>query len=114
MKTYFRLLSFAKPLEKFAIPYILTTLLQILFNTLNFALLAPLLEALFLPAKHAATELVRPSGWDIMGLFRYYVGFFTQRYGAWNALMLVCGTLVVSNLLANLFRYFSQRIMENL
>ena len=41
MKTYFRLLSFAKPIEKFAIPYIITTLFAIVFNTFLFTLLGP-------------------------------------------------------------------------
>ena len=47
MKVYFRLLSFAKPIYKYAIPYVLFTLLAILFGTLNLALLAPLLTTLF-------------------------------------------------------------------
>ncbi|WP_207428463.1 ABC transporter ATP-binding protein [Pedobacter sp. SYSU D00535] len=114
MKTYFRLLSFAKPIEKFAIPYILTTLLFIFFNTLNFALLAPLLEALFLPAKQADLVTEKPDMWDVMATFKYYVHYFTSEYGSWTALKLVCGTLVVANLLANVFKYFSQKIMEDL
>ncbi len=36
MKTYFRLLSFAKPIEKFAIPYVIATLFAIIFNTFLF------------------------------------------------------------------------------
>jgi len=46
MKIYFRLLSFAKPIEKFAIPYVIATLLSILFGTFNLALLSPLFETL--------------------------------------------------------------------
>ena len=47
MKTYFRLLSFAKPIEKYAVPYIICTLITVVFSTLNLALLAPLLQTLF-------------------------------------------------------------------
>jgi subfamily B ATP-binding cassette protein MsbA len=47
MKTYFRLLSFAKPIEKFAIPYIIFTILTVIFSTLNLVLLAPLLKVIF-------------------------------------------------------------------
>jgi subfamily B ATP-binding cassette protein MsbA len=46
MKTYFRLLSFAKPIEKFAIPYIITTLLAVLFGVLNLTLLSPLFSVM--------------------------------------------------------------------
>ncbi|HEY1024495.1 MAG TPA: ABC transporter ATP-binding protein [Sphingobacteriaceae bacterium] len=115
MKTYFRLLGFAKPIEKFAIPYIIATLLSIVFNTLNLALLAPLLETLF--SKKEA--LAAPSGgessaWNVMDTFNQYVNTSIAQYGPWETLKFVCGVIVISVLLANLFRYFSQRIMENL
>ncbi|MBC7914368.1 MAG: ABC transporter ATP-binding protein [Pyrinomonadaceae bacterium] len=113
MKTYFRLLSFAKPIEKFAIPYIISTLLYILFNTLNFALLAPLLQALLIQ-KPIEAGLVQPESWDIMEHFNYYLSDFTRQYGPNNALKTVCGVLLLANFLTNIFRYFSLRIMENL
>ncbi len=116
MKTYFRLLSFAKPIEKFAIPYIITTLLAIIFNTFNLALLAPLLQTLF-PANgtDAMAAVVKPDSWfDIMDMFKYYVHIMTVQYGKWGALKFVVGTTVISVFLSNVFRYFSQRIMENL
>ncbi len=116
MKTYFRLLSFAKPIEKFANPYIIATLLAIIFNTFNLALLAPLLQTLFpTNAADAAAEIVKPDSWfNIMDVFKYYVHQLTLQYGKWGALKFVVGTIVVSVLLSNIFRYFSQRTMENL
>jgi len=119
MKTYFRLLSFAKPIEKFAIPYIITTILSVIFSTLNLALLAPLLQTLFSGKQQAncttqALPAVKPSWVDIMGTFKYYVQYMIGHYGAWGALQFVCGAIVISALLGNLFRYLSQRTMENL
>jgi subfamily B ATP-binding cassette protein MsbA len=115
MKTYFRLLSFAKPIEKFAIPYILTTLLTVIFSTLNLALLAPLLQTLFSGKGSTVHPLgVKPSFFDIMGTFRYYVDYAINNYGAWAALQFVCATIIVAALLSNLFRYLSQRTMESL
>lgn len=113
MKTYFRLLSYAKPIEKFAIPYILSTLLFIFFNTLNLALLAPLLQALFMP-EDISGPVSKPDLWDPIGTFKYYVFYFTAEFGRIGALKMVCATLVAANLLANLSRYVSQRTMENL
>lgn len=112
MKTYFRLLSFAKPIEKFAIPYAIFTILSVIFNTLNLALLIPLLNTLFnnAPAKH----VVAPVSFDLIASFNYYFQYFIDHYGKEGALEFVCGTIVVSVLLSNLFRYLSQRIMENL
>jgi subfamily B ATP-binding cassette protein MsbA len=115
MKTYFRLLSFAKPIEKFAIPYIITTLFSIIFSTLNLALLAPLLQTLFASKADEFTKLgAKPSWFDIMASFKYYVQYAINNYGTWGALQFVCGTIVISALLGNLFRYLSQRTMENL
>jgi subfamily B ATP-binding cassette protein MsbA len=118
MKTYFRLLSFAKPIEKFAIPYIITTIFAVIFSTLNLALLAPLLQTLFsgkdgITVVHKAI-VAKPIGWDIMGTFNYYVQYMIIHYKPWGALQFVCGAIVISALLGNLFRYLSQRTMENL
>ena len=57
MKTYFRLLSFAKPIEKFAIPYVIATLLSIIFGTLNLTLLVPLFETL-MPADPKNSKMI--------------------------------------------------------
>ena len=117
MKTYFRLLLFAKPIEKFAIPYVIATILSIVFSTLNLALLAPLLQTLFSGSQTNSTSKinsVRPPLVDIMGTFKYYVQHIINQYGAWGALQFVCLIIVISALLGNLFRYLSQRTMENL
>ncbi|MDB4924351.1 ABC transporter ATP-binding protein [Mucilaginibacter sp.] len=115
MKTYFRLLSFAKPIEKFAIPYIITTIFSVIFSTLNLALLAPLLQTLFSDKQTGIVALgPRPSAFNIMDTFNYYVQYMLNNYGKWGTLQFVCATIIVSALLANLFRYLSQRTMENL
>jgi subfamily B ATP-binding cassette protein MsbA len=116
MKTYFRLLSFAKPLEKFAIPYIIATIIYIFFNTLNLALLTPLMDTIFSNSDKIATAPVseKPSIFDITSFFGYYVNIYITNYGAWKTLQFVCAIIVISVFLANVFRYLSQRIMENL
>ena len=114
MKTYFRLLSFAKPIEKFAIPYFLFTTLAVIFNTFNLTLLAPLLKTLF-SGNNITTLVERPANWyDVVDFFNYYAQQANQQYGAYGALKFVCLIILVSNLLSNLFKYLSQRIMENL
>lgn len=113
MKTYFRLLSFAKPIGKFAIPYTLVTAIAIVFNTLNFALLAPFLNTLF-STGNCATDTGQPGGAGIMGLFNTFSNNAILEYGRWGALQRVVALIVVCNIIANLFRYFSQWIMENL
>ncbi|MDM1292806.1 ABC transporter ATP-binding protein [Sphingobacterium sp. N143] len=113
MKTYFRLLSFAKPIEKFAIPYVIFTLITVVFSTLNLALLAPLLHTLFNTGKEAV-EAVKPDTYtDILAWFNYYATLANDQFGAYGALKYVCIVIVISVFISNLFRYFCQRIMEN-
>lgn len=114
MKTYFRLLSFAKPIEKFAIPYVILTLLAVVFNTLQLALLAPLLTTLFASGSANATILTKPAGWaDVTGYLNYFSQQISFTYGPFGALKFVCGVIVIAVILGNVFRYFAQRIMED-
>src|SRR5476651_2664120 len=114
MKTYFRLLSFAKPIEKFAIPYIIFTILTVIFSTLNLVLLAPLLKVIFNVEK-PNPHLAKPAHWfDPLSNFNYYANWSNLHNGPLQTLKAVCLVIVVSVLLGNLFRYLSQRVMENL
>jgi len=117
MKTYFRLLSFARPIEKFAIPYIIYTLLYVLFSSLIYPLLIPMLNILFLNEKSVVTATVvmaKPSMLDITGWFKYYLSYFIHTYGAWTALKYVCSVIIFTMVVGNIFRYLSARTMENL
>ena len=114
MKTYFRLLSFAKPIEKYAIPYIFCVIITVVFSTLNLALLAPLLTTFF-NADAEASILTKPTEWtDVLGYFNYYAQQAYLKYGTFGALKRVCTAIIVSVFVSNVFRYLSQRIMENL
>ncbi|WP_448702187.1 ABC transporter ATP-binding protein [Mucilaginibacter sp. AW1-3] len=120
MKTYFRLLSFAKPIEKFAIPYVLFTLLYVFFSTMVLVLLGPLLNALFAANDPNTTKVVQtgtaPSIFHMADMFKYYMQYYINESGgsAWGALKFVCFVIITFVFLGNLFRYLSQRTMENL
>jgi subfamily B ATP-binding cassette protein MsbA len=118
MKVYFRLLSFAKPIEKFAIPYIIATLLSVFFNTFNFTLLSPLLDTLFVqddqtPGKANLVEKAS-SAFDFLGKFKEFIDYSMNVNGKSETLEIVCAVILTSVLLSNLFRYLSQRFMEDL
>ncbi|QTE40310.1 ABC transporter ATP-binding protein [Mucilaginibacter gossypii] len=114
MKIYFRLLSFARPLGKFAFPYAICTIFTVIFSTLNLTLLAPLLKTLFDERSHNKIP-VKPAHWiELTKTFDYYAALANQTYGQTGALKFVCLIIVISVLLSNIFRYLSQRIMENL
>src|SRR3569833_586514 len=119
MKTYFRLLSFAKPIEKFAIPYIFYTLLYVLFSSVLYILLPSLLSALFSsdPAStvHALKNVAlvaQPKWYDFSGWFKYFLNYFINTHGQLGALQFVCSLIIISMLIGNFFRYLSGRTME--
>lgn len=118
MKTYFRLLSFAKPIEKFAIPYVIATILSILFGTFNLALLSPLFETLLNANKPAVKNNnltdKAPESFSLLGKLRELVNESITKNSIETTLLYVCVIIVISVLLSNLFRYFSQRYMEDL
>ena len=116
MKTYFRLLSFAKPIEKFAIPYVIATILSIVFGTLNLTLLVPLFETLMPASANAAKSITQTatSSFDITGQLRDFVGQSKINNGISLTLTYVCFAIVGSVLISNIFRYLSQRYMEDL
>jgi subfamily B ATP-binding cassette protein MsbA len=115
MKTYLRLLSFARPIEKFAIPYIILTLLGVFFTTMQLVLLAPLMDTLFVKGVENVTPLTKPDDWyNITGYLNYYAEQISINEGPFEALKIVCGITVLSVFLGNVFKYFSQRIIENL
>ncbi|MFN8353983.1 MAG: ABC transporter ATP-binding protein [Spirosomataceae bacterium] len=116
MKTYFRILSYARPLGRFVAPYTLFSLLSSVFGIMNFTLIQPLLEVLFNQVGTNAATLQKPEpSFDVSyltHLFNYTFASLAQEKGKMAALQFVCGTIVVSVLLSNIFRYFSVRTIE--
>ncbi|MBB1644554.1 ABC transporter ATP-binding protein [Sphingobacterium sp. UME9] len=118
MRIYFRLLSFAKPIKKYAIPYIICTLIAIVFGTLNLTLLVPLLQVLFRGTdntKFTPEEPInQPEGYNLGDWFIYATDKLYYDVGAYDALKYVCIVIFTSVFISNLFRYLAQRVMENL
>lgn len=115
MKTYFRLLSFAKPIEKFAIPYVITTLLAILFGVLNLTLLSPLFSVMMSDGKtKSPIPDAAVSDFNVIGKFQEFVNYSLSTYGPGKTLNYICAIIIISVLLSNIFKYFSQRTMEDL
>ncbi|CAN5501189.1 ABC transporter ATP-binding protein [soil metagenome] len=118
MKTYLRLLSFAKPLGRFLTPFVLTSLVASVFGVLNFTLLIPLLSILFdkVDTKEMQSFLSQSAPsltTSPTGFFRYYFAQVFQQYGKVGALQFVCIVIVISVLLNNLFKYLSVRQLES-
>jgi ATP-binding cassette, subfamily B, bacterial MsbA len=119
MKTYFRLLSFAKPLSNFAIPFFGLSILGVIFGLLNFTLLIPLFELLFNETKDIANKasLVSPHFTFSIDYFKsffyYFFNSIIAESGKQKALLTVCLIIVASIIMSNFFKYMSARVIEN-
>ena len=119
MNTYWRLLGFAKPIEKYAIPYFFYTLFYSLFNTFNFVMIIPILNSLFDPAKQIAQVTSMPAFALNMDYFDRLVNFLLYKiygpnYSVMNVMLFLSIFIVSSALLSNMFRYLGQWTIENM
>ena len=117
MKIYFKLLAFAKPYSRFVPKYAVLAVLAVIFGLLNFTLLIPLLNVIFEKVE-VTEEVVKPeftlSVDYAKNIFNYYFNQIFKLYGQSGALKFVCGVIVVSVFLANVFKYWSQRVLTNM
>jgi subfamily B ATP-binding cassette protein MsbA len=117
MKTYFRILQYARPFASFLPHYLVYTILGTFFGLANFTLIIPLLQVLFdktdrvpppatgsVPAFHFSLDWVRDT-------FNHFFANMLATQGKLGALAFVCAIVVVSVLLSNLFRYLSLRLL---
>lgn len=115
MKTYFRILSYAKPLGWLAPQYLVYAVLQALFSVLSLGVLAPVLNVLFkvegiaADVPESAPELTADLITYFKELFDFYFLTIVQE-DRFAALQFVCVFLIISIFLSNLFRYLLEVI----
>jgi ATP-binding cassette, subfamily B, bacterial MsbA len=114
MKIYKRLLAYAKPYNRFVIPFFSFTLIAVFFSVFQFALLIPLLNFLFDPtttgnAKQFATAPEFSFSPSYIKDFFYYWVSYLKKLNPVYALYLLAGVIVIAVIFANLFRYLAQR-----
>ncbi len=110
MKTYLRVISYAKPFGKFAFPYALFALLAIAFGLVNYSFLMPTLDILF------DQQVVSGTAVEATKNYRSALDSVTRTlmtdYGKSGALLGICIILAFSNLITNFFKYMSLRIIN--
>ncbi|SFB57408.1 ABC transporter ATP-binding protein [Algoriphagus aquimarinus] len=113
MKTYLRILSYAKPYGKFVPTYIIYAFLSIVFGLLNFTLLKPLFDVIFEQVDPSSlTQYAEKPEFSFSveyfsHLFNYNFLQVAEEYGKMGTLFYVCIIIVVSVFLSNLFTYLS-------
>ncbi len=116
MKTYRRLLKFARPYRRFVFPFFIFTLIAVFFSVFQFALIIPLLNFLFdnqtaeSLQKYAAAPGFSFSAGYFKDLF-YYQVYHLKTLNPVYALYFIAALIVLAVILTNLFRYLAQRSM---
>jgi subfamily B ATP-binding cassette protein MsbA len=117
-KTYMRLLGFARPIKKYAIPYGIYSLLYALFNSLTFMLIIPILNTMF--DDGFSTEYVEKlppvelNQEYLTTLFNYTYSHLFDTYDRQNVLLLLAAVAIIISFLSNLFRYLGSWTIENM
>ncbi len=113
MKTYLRVLSYARPLGLLAPQYILYVILQSVFSVFTLAILQPVLTVLFQTKEKAVAPVDMPAfEWKlsyVKEVFDYYFLNMMQD-DPMRALTFVCIVLIISIFLSNLFKYLVEVI----
>ncbi len=117
MKTFLRLLEFARPHRKFWPRYLIVSILSVIFGIVYYALLEPLLTVLFVPENIDLSATLPQFTLSVdyfKSAFRFYLGNFMQNYGLLTGLVYVCLVLILTSFISNLLRYLSQRILVSM
>ena len=120
-KTYLRLLNFAKPLSRYTVPYFFFAAFHALFNTFNYAMIIPILNAMFnsdggfgfRPLYEFPGVELNEAGFTAI-LSYIYTFVFGAEFSTVRFLALLGVVTICMNLLSNLFRYAAAMTVENL
>ncbi|MFI3318816.1 MAG: ABC transporter ATP-binding protein [Rikenellaceae bacterium] len=118
-KTYLKLLQFAHPLRRYAVPYLFYAILYAIFNTFNYAMIIPILKTMFLDGfeftpLYQMPQLAFDSGYYYATINFVYTSFFGASFTMQNMLILLSAITVCMSLLSNFFRYMCAWTVENL
>ncbi len=118
-KTYLKLLGFARPIEKYAIPYFFYAILYAVFNTFNYAMIIPILNAMFQDNFNFVPTHVMPklemhtsTFYELINYF--YTSVFGDVFETSKMLGLLSVVMISMALFSNLFRYLCSWTIENL
>jgi subfamily B ATP-binding cassette protein MsbA len=113
-----RLLGFARPIRKYAIPYFFYSLFYALFNSLTFLLIMPILKTMFdADYTFVYVEKLPPLAFNqeyLTALFNFTYSHLFNEYNPENVLLLLAIVTIFVSLLSNLFRYMGAWTVENM
>ncbi|HEY5692316.1 MAG TPA: ABC transporter transmembrane domain-containing protein, partial [Cyclobacteriaceae bacterium] len=111
MKTFLRILNYSPKIGLRLVGFFLFSILGIIFGAFNIVLVIPMLQVLF---SRNIDEPIPPipefslSSDYLVGVFQHYFRLIIQENGSLNALLFVCGLIVLCVLFANIFRFLER------
>ena len=117
MDTFKRILSYAKPYGRYWPPYLVLSILSVVFGIANYALIGPMLTVLFEPGTMSGIVIKPEFSWSlkyIENLFQYYLSDRLVNAGVMRGLVFVCVSLIIATFFSDLCRYLSQRILVSM
>ncbi len=117
MKTFKRLLAYAKPYRRFWPGYLILSIFSVIFGVVNYALIDPLLTVLFDADTVAQIAPLPEFAFTVdyfYSLFEYYLVKIIGDKSVLAGLLFVCFILIAASFLSNLTRFWSQKILVNM
>ncbi len=115
MKTYLRIISYAKGLGWYIPQFVMVAILYSFFSVFNIALMAPMFEVLFKPSSVADPVLSMPAfSFNITYLldtFDYYSYQILVTHGKMGVLKFVGLALIIAAFFSNIFRYIASVLL---
>ncbi|MEP2668065.1 MAG: ABC transporter ATP-binding protein [Cyclobacteriaceae bacterium] len=111
MKTFLRILNFTPNIGSRLVWFFVFSILGIIFGAFNIVLVIPMLQVLFerdIDDPVPALPEFSFSSDYIVGVFNHYFRMVIQENGTLNALLFVCGLIVLCVLFANVFRFLER------
>lgn len=114
MSTLMRILTYSRRLVPRFFLFFIFMLLGVVFGAFNLVLIIPMLEVLFSTSAQSTTVPELPefslSSDYVLGVFNHYFLLIINSYGRQEALLFICGLIVVCVLIANTFRYLERMV----
>ncbi|HNY03008.1 MAG TPA: ABC transporter ATP-binding protein [Bacteroidales bacterium] len=108
MKSFLKILRYARPYWAYALLNVIFNVLAVLFSLVSFTLFIPVLQMLF--HQIAIPASAPPLHLEINALkdnFYYFTGKMLEQYGNERMLVYICLLIMILYFLKNLFRYFA-------
>jgi len=117
-KTYVRLLGFARPIGRYAVPYFIYSVLYAIFNTFTYVAAIPVIQSMFDPdftwtPVDTFPEISLSQDFMTAAASWLYSRLFTTFDPIYMLAMLAC-IIITINFLSNLFRYLGAWTIENM